>query len=149
MNRNNANFHRYGGRGIQVCFRWLWFVNFFADMGRKPSKKHSIDRIDNNGDYEPGNCRWATSKQQANNTRRTKRVQVEGQTMTLSEYVERYGVPRSRAERCLELGIPLFPLPGKLVRSPKRRVYLRPDGRPCHKSTYFAIKAKERAKNAA
>ena len=66
-----AGFKNYGGRGIAVCDRWLHsFENFLADMGCKPSPKHSIDRINNDGNYEPGNCRWATAKEQRQNRRR-------------------------------------------------------------------------------
>jgi len=66
-NPNNARYDRYGGRGISICVRWNKFENFLADMGPRPTKGHSVDRKDNEGNYEPGNCRWATRSEQQNN----------------------------------------------------------------------------------
>ena len=71
---SDKDYHNYGGRGITVCSRWESFVNFFADMGEKPEGL-TIERVDNDGHYEPGNCRWATRKEQSANTRRTRSVE--------------------------------------------------------------------------
>lgn len=89
----NPKVKNYGARGITVCERWLEsFDNFIADMGKRPSRGHSIDRIDVNGNYEPGNCRWATKFQQARNRRSNRPITVDGRTMLLVEWANEAGL---------------------------------------------------------
>lgn len=82
----------YGGRGIKVCDRWLEFKNFYEDMGDAPTKKHSIDRINNDGDYCKENCRWATGKEQCRNQRKSRIIEYNGEKRPLPEWVELYGL---------------------------------------------------------
>ncbi len=86
-NPKDPSFYRYGGRGISVCDRWLTFENFLADMGNRPSKRYSLDRINNDGNYEPGNCRWATAKVQGANKAHTPRRKFTELNNVSDEYV--------------------------------------------------------------
>lgn len=83
----------YGRRGINVCARWEQsFEAFLMDMGLPPSPAHSLDRIDVNGDYQPDNCRWATRRQQAQNTTRNTVLEHDGLAMTIAEWSDRTGI---------------------------------------------------------
>jgi hypothetical protein len=84
-------FHRYGGRGIKVCERWRKFENFYADMGDPPPGL-TLEREDNNGDYEPNNCVWATRKAQQNNLRSNVVFTFNGKTQTLMQWVNELGL---------------------------------------------------------
>ncbi len=93
----NRAYPSYGGRGITVCDRWLNSVaNFIADMGAKPTPKHELDRIDNDGPYSPENCRWATRSQNDRNRRSNTWVEFRGERMTLAELCERLDIPYNR-----------------------------------------------------
>lgn len=94
LNPENSNYGDYGGRGITVCDRWLnSFERFYADMGPRPTPWHSIDRFpDNNGNYEPGNCRWATKTEQSNNQRTNRLLTSAGQTRTIAEWSRISGI---------------------------------------------------------
>lgn len=89
---NFEAYHNYGGRGIKVCERWRYsFENFLADMGPRPEGK-TLDRIDDDGDYEPGNCRWATWIEQGNNRRTNKVLEYRGIRKTIAEWARETGL---------------------------------------------------------
>lgn len=104
-NSNVRNYPEYGGRGISMCEEWREsFEAFYAHMGDRPSPIHSLDRIDTDGNYEPGNCRWSTDKEQCRNTRFNRILEVDGYRMTLIEASERYGIKRATIGERLKSG---------------------------------------------
>lgn len=102
-NPKSPKWHRYGERGIAICERWRKFDNFLADMGERP-KGMTLDRINNDGDYEPSNCRWATPMTQGNNRGNNRIVKVGDETMTISEASRRLGGGRSSVRYRLSNG---------------------------------------------
>lgn len=105
-NPSSTSYSRYGAAGIKVCKRWREsFDAFLTDMGERPSSQHSLDRFPNQrGDYEPGNCRWATATQQCRNRRNTVFVVVRGERLALGEACERFGVKYASAHALLSAG---------------------------------------------
>lgn len=91
-NKNQKSYEGYGGRGINICERWYDVNNFIEDMGQKPSKQHKLERIDNDADYCPENCRWATNIEQANNTRKNRFLEYKGQTKSITEWARIVGI---------------------------------------------------------
>lgn len=104
-NPNASNYARYGGRGIRVHERWDVFENFLADLGPRPSPSHTLDRIDVDGNYEPGNCRWATWQEQHRNRRNNHRLSFRGETLTVQEWSERIGIPVKTLHERLRRGL--------------------------------------------
>ena len=105
FNPNHKNYSDYGGRGIGVCDRWLNFENFLADMGSRPTAKHSLDRIDNDGDYSFENCRWATKAEQENNKRNNKPlITIENDTRTIAQWTKEMGFGKDVIQSRLKLG---------------------------------------------
>lgn len=98
----HKSYATYGGRGIRVCDEWLDFANFLRDMGERPSRKYSLGRIDSNGDYGPGNCRWETAKQQQNNRRSNRLLTAFGKTLTVTQWAEESGINRSAIEKRMD-----------------------------------------------
>lgn len=96
-NPNNDRYADWGGRGIVVCERWKdSFENFFADMGKRPSSKHELDRIENDGNYEPNNCGWVTKKQQSLNRRSNLLIEYNGVIKPLRSWTDELNIPYTK-----------------------------------------------------
>lgn len=100
----NVSFQRYGNRGIKICKRWESFASFLLDMGPRPTPSHTIERQNNDGDYTPNNCFWATPSQQARNRSTNRIVQFQGHKMTLAEAVSIAGMDHSAFLARVKLG---------------------------------------------
>lgn len=104
-NPNNPSFQNYGERGIEVCSRWIAsFAAFLEDVGPRPTRRHTIERIDNDGPYSPENCRWATRSEQNRNTRQNVKLVFRGRTQCMADWSRETGLPlgtiRDRIFRC-------------------------------------------------
>ena len=118
-NPNDKAFHNYGGRGLTVCEAWrASYGAFLGAVGRAPTPKHSLDRIDNDRGYEPGNVRWATTAQQSRNTRRT--ILVGGQSLT--DYCATHGLSYEAVQMRIRRGHPLSLATSPLTGTAYRRV---------------------------
>lgn len=107
LNPHNKFYHNYGERGIKVCKSWLDFENFYKDMGSKPSLKHSIDRIDNGGNYEPSNCRWSDRFIQDRNKRNNIYVEYNGEKFVLCDLAKQVGMHQQTLKARLLRGLPV------------------------------------------
>jgi hypothetical protein len=130
-NMNNGKYGLYGGRGIRVCERWRDFWLFLADMGERPSRNYSIERIDNDGPYEPGNCRWATAREQGRNKRTSRYVRFNGRRRLLIDVARSVGMQTDVLASRLKLGWDLQraltqPVRAKKRNRPKSRVKIDP-----------------------
>ena len=106
-NPNAANYFRYGAKGITVCESWSKFDQFISDMGQPPSNKHTLDRIDPNGNYTPENCRWADMETQFNNKRNNVHITAFWKTQTIAQWVRETGMSRDMIKhRIFEMNLP-------------------------------------------
>ena len=105
LNMNDKSYLNYGGRGIKVSEEWLLFVNFFKDMGLKPTPKHSLDRIDNNGNYEAGNCKWATRSEQLRNKRTNVFIEYNGLKLCVRDWSKKTGIHENTIHYRLKIGL--------------------------------------------
>ncbi len=118
LDPNNRRYSAYGGRGVMVCDQWLTFTGFFDDMGPRPTPKHSLERANNNGDYCPENCVWATMKSQGRNRRDNHLVTFLGKTLCVTEWSELIGIPRHILYTRLKAG---WPVERVLLENPQRK----------------------------
>lgn len=118
---NLKSFPNYGGRGIKVCAKWRFdFAAFLADMGPRPAPGYSIERINNDGDYEPSNCRWATAKEQQNNRRTNRLLTCNGKTQTVAQWGREFGIGYQALVQRLNRGIPMMDALTRPLRITKR-----------------------------
>jgi hypothetical protein len=104
-NPRNAQYPRYGGRGISVCERWEEsYANFLEDMGRRPTLKHSLDRINVNGPYSPENCKWSTSREQSRNKTTTVILEFNGERLCVRDWSDRTGVSHDAISKRIKAG---------------------------------------------
>lgn len=118
LDPRNENWLNYGGRGISVCERWMNFENFLTDMGEKPEGM-SLDRINNDGNYEPNNCRWATPKEQGRNKRNNHILEFNSESKPVSEWAEITGISRSLLSVRLKHG---WSIEKTLTTKPKKKI---------------------------
>ena len=107
MYPSQVGYCNYGGRGIKVCDRWMTFSNFFEDMGDIPKDTPQLDRLDNEGDYDPGNVEWASAKQNANNKRDSVKLEYQGRTQTVAEWADEIGIKRATLYYRISSGWPV------------------------------------------
>ena len=100
--RSDQAFPNYGGRGIRVCERWQKFENFYADMGDPPPGMW-LDRIENDGNYEPGNCQWSSPKEQQRNRTNNRRLKLNKRELTVAEWSEMLGIPSRTIRRRIDV----------------------------------------------
>lgn len=120
-NKNDLTYQQYGGRGVKVCERWHNFENFIVDMEQRPSKKHTLGRKDNNGDYAPENCRWETTTEQNRNKGDTKKIAFSGKFQSTAEWCREWGISRGCFIGRLRRGWSLFDSLTKPLRQKQKK----------------------------
>ena len=124
FNPNNKQYSNYGGRGITVCDRWKnSFQNFLADMGSRLTAKHSLDRINNDGDYCPDNCKWSTNAEQQNNQRNNHLITIDDVTLTIAQWAKKMGFGKKVIGDRLKLGWSEFDAVMTPVRQYQKIIY--------------------------